>query len=119
MLGYQIYVTRKNSQQSDDATKSLASWQTGPGGLLWLRKLVAQEKAINIGGNGYPDLYSITKKDFDQLFENQEPSQKIFVDIGDDYVIENHKLWGVKIDLDILNLISPDELLIVEVWDES
>ena len=119
MLGYQIYVTRKNSLQLDDATKSLASWQTGPGGLHWLRKLVAQDKAINIGGNGYPDLYSITKRDFDQLFENQEPSQKNFVIIGDDYVIENHKFWGVKIDLDLLNLISPDEWLIVEVWDES
>jgi hypothetical protein len=36
----------------------LAVWQTGLGGLDWLNELVKAGKAIDLGGNGYPNRYT-------------------------------------------------------------
>jgi hypothetical protein len=63
MLGWNLSVYRQADNRTSPATKEsatnarLAVWQTGVGGLTWLDELVKEGKAINLGGNGYPDRY--------------------------------------------------------------
>jgi hypothetical protein len=60
MLGWHISVYRQQNDGSSSASfgaahgTRLAVWQTGLGGLDWIYELVEQQKAIDLGGNGYP-----------------------------------------------------------------
>jgi hypothetical protein len=63
-LGWHISVYRQQTDGSARATfggprsTRLAVWQTGLGGLDWFNELVKAQKAIDLGGNGYPMGYT-------------------------------------------------------------
>src|SRR4029079_18404387 len=60
MLGWHISVYRQQNDGSLPASfgaahgTRLAVWQTGLRGLDWIDELVQQQRALSLGGNGYP-----------------------------------------------------------------
>ena len=68
-LGWLISVYRQQNEGSGPAPfgapqgTRLAVWQTGLGGLDWINELVKKQKAIDLGGNGYPREYTATAAD--------------------------------------------------------
>jgi hypothetical protein len=64
MLGWHISVYQQSDGGNVPATPEtsagtrLAVWQTGLYGLRWLDELVAEGRAIDLGGNGYPNRYT-------------------------------------------------------------
>src|ERR1035437_3352487 len=63
----------------------LAVWQTGLGGLDWLNELVKAGKAIDLGGNGYPNRYTATAACLlPQIMENPPLARSVWlIDPGD------------------------------------
>ena len=61
MLGWEVFVFRMtdDSPQSDPEELLIANWMTGPFGLQWIDKLVEEQRAVLLGGIGYPLKYSI------------------------------------------------------------
>ncbi len=65
-LGWNISVYRQQNGGMTPASAGaphgarLAVWQAGLGGLDWLNDLVTHQKAISLGGNGYPIEYTAT-----------------------------------------------------------
>jgi hypothetical protein len=61
MMGWNISVYRQSDGGRSPATAEskisvrLAVWQAKPWGLEWLEELASAGKAINLGGNGYPN----------------------------------------------------------------
>jgi hypothetical protein len=64
MLGWHVYITRiadgGTLPAKVDAPQGIliAHWETGLEGLRWFDELVKSNKAIDLGGNGYPSRYT-------------------------------------------------------------
>jgi hypothetical protein len=116
MLGWQIYITQESSPEN---SQSLMSWCAGIGGLDWLDQLVKDGLAQDLGGNGYPNKYSakaaVLLPKIVPILPNNEGK---FV-LGDNYVLSGNEHWGIKINQSKIDACSPDEILLIEAWDES
>ena len=125
MLGWHISVYR---QQNDGATPAafgaphgarLAVWQTALGGLKWLDELVTQQKAVNLGGTGYPCEYTAMAMHIVEQLRGVPPEAKVAwgYDVGD-IILPG---WAGKTitDADTMNTCRPGEWLIIQAWDES
>src|SRR6266436_3712887 len=81
-LGWHIRVYRQQKDGSSPAVAGaahgtrLAVWQTGVGGLDWLDDLVRQEKAIDLGGNGYPMEYTAKAEQIIPRLRGEPPGAK-------------------------------------------
>ena len=97
----------------------LAVWQTGLGGLDWLNELVKASKAINLGGNGYPNRYTATAACLlPQIMEHPPLARSVWlIDPGD--VVTDQWAGKTTIDPGVASLCRTDEWLLVEAWDES
>ena len=113
MLGWEIIVT----QHGCNAT--LARWRTSIVGLAWLESLVRANQAVDLGGNGYPNKYSISARVLFPLIANGAPSTRSPLVIGDGYVLPPD--WSSRVELDVTRMSAslPDEKLLVEAWDQS
>jgi len=64
MLGWAVFVFREKELEKEKSSRakarSLASWETGMFGLQWIDRLVKDGKAVDLGGNGYPNRYTTT-----------------------------------------------------------
>lgn len=120
MLGWEFFVSRQ-VEASQDATKkpSLASWQTGLGGTQWLDDLVAGGVGSDLGGNGYPNRYTIPTGALLAIIGNGIPKHTGPLVIGDDYVTPPGWTGPVRIDIAGLRALDPREMLLVEAWDQS
>jgi hypothetical protein len=116
MLGWKIYITQESSP---DKSKSLMSWSTGIGGLDWLDQLVKDGLAQDLGGNGYPSKYSAKAAVLLPRVVPALPSHEGKPVIGDDYVLEGKEHWGIVIDQSKIDACGPDEILLIDAWDES
>lgn len=99
MLGWQIIIRKESAETS------LASWTAGLGGTEWLDALVRENKAKNLGGNGYPNSYSAKGNEILPLL-----------------MPESIKAVGggnPRLKIDQIESCSADETLIVEAWDQS
>jgi hypothetical protein len=124
-LGWHISVFR---QQTDGAAPApfgapqgerLAVWQTHVWGLEWLDELVKQQKAVHLGGNGYPYEYTATAAHIvPRLREGPPEASKVWTCDEGDIILEG---WEGRTTMfpAIMNDCRPDEWLIIEVWDRS
>lgn len=99
MLGWQIIIRKESAETS------LASWTAGLGGTDWLDDLVRNNKAKNLGGNGYPNNYSAQASVILPLL-----------------TIELIDLIGggiIRLKTDRITGCSENENLIIEAWDQS
>jgi hypothetical protein len=97
----------------------LAVWQTGLDGLNWINELVKQQKAISLGGNGYPlEFTAMATHLKTQLLEGPPCAKAIWTHDPGDIL---SPAWQGKTtkDLEALDACRPDEWLLIQAWDES
>lgn len=122
MLGWEFFITRQstlNPGRPDEAAPLLASWTSGLSGTDWLRQLIASGAASDLGGDGYPNRYSITAGSLADLLMPGAPRPGGPLVLGEDYVQPSGWIGQAKIANDLIQAIDPNEVLIVEAWDQS
>ncbi len=125
MLGWNIRVHRQPNGGGSPATfdsprgNRVAVWQTWITGLDWVRDLVEEHHAINLGGNGYPVRFTAQSKYILPRLKHEPP------EANSDWVCEAGDVigegWAGKtvIDFAVANECGEDEWLLIEAWDES
>jgi hypothetical protein len=107
LLGWQIYILAKREGKHE----SVAVWKSGLGGSGWIRKLVENGQATDLGGNGYPDRYSAQAKYLFQEMLSHEPTDSNNKTMpAYDRTIIRH---------DLIEKLDPEEILEIEFWDQS
>ncbi|HSP31283.1 MAG TPA: hypothetical protein VLO13_04635 [Halomonas sp.] len=122
MLGWEFFITRQIGIGTVTRNKDapvLASWLASVGGTEWLNNLVTAGVAAHLDGNGYPSLYSIPAGALVEVLRDGLPKHDGPLVIGDDYVLPGGWTGDARIDLASLQSLIPNELLLVEVWDQS
>ena len=115
MLGWDIFVTSINTTGKKI---TIASWSTGIGGCQWLEDLVKQGQAKCLGGNGYPNRYTLP---FSVLLDKiipSPPSGNAPLVIGDDYVSDSSHS-NFELHDDVILEIDSNTVVEVEAWDQS
>jgi hypothetical protein len=124
-LGWHISVYRQRNDGSAPASfespdgRRLAVWQTGISGLNWIDELVRQQRAIGLGGNGYPLRYTAMAREIIPQIRGEPPAAKAVwtSDPGD--IILPGWLGKTTQDFEAMDACRPDEWLLIEAWDES
>lgn len=125
MLGWNIGVYRQNDGGASPAKfptpygTRIAIWQAGLGGLDWLVKLVETGKAIDLGGNGYPNRYTASAENLIPEFIDSPPDVNENWVCGPDDIIGAGWEGKTVIDKAEVSLCRPGEWLLVVAWDES
>jgi len=97
----------------------LATWQTDEYGLDWLRELAKTGKAIDYGGNGYPNTFTVPTEDVIPRILDKPPRAREFWHRDEcDTVLDS---WAGRtvIDRDAARQCHFDEWLLIIAWDES
>jgi hypothetical protein len=125
MLGWNIGVYQQPDGGEKPATLGtkgglrLAVWQTGYTGLEWLDELAKADKAVDLGGNGYPTAYTAQAEILiPHILNGPADANKVWSMGESDSVLP----WWVGrtlIDHDALRQCPSEEWLFVEAWDES
>jgi len=115
MLGWEAFVFR---QPVGGERVLLASWRTSVFGLRWLDDLVAAGKAFDLGGNGYPNLYTVAAEVLLPILGKGLPENDSPLVIGEDYVLPAQWSGSITWRGDTANCAHGDQLLI-EAWDQS
>ena len=120
MLGWDVLVYRTSEKATGETEKVLlAHRQTSVFGIGWIDELVKGNQAIDLGGDGYPCRYSITAGIlFPILLKGLPPNNSPAV-IGEDYVLPEGWRGKVIFDQQKISECPEEELLLVEVWDQS
>ena len=125
MLGWNVSVYRQkdggHSQATDESTISarLAVWQAGDGGLDWLCDLAKAGKAINLGGDGYPNTFTAQAEYvIPRILDNPPHAREVW---GSTSTTSWTRAWAGKtvIDRDASRQCRFDEWLKIIAWDES
>lgn len=125
-IGWNIGVYRQRNDGQAPATfgsqagPRLAVWQTGLCGLDWIEELVKQNKAISLGGTGYPLEFTAIAENIIPMILNGEPPNAYPVwifDYGD--IILPGWLGKTTKDQSVMNECQPHEWLLIRAWDES
>jgi len=124
-LGWNISVYRQQNGGTAPALfgakqgSRLAVWQTGLNGLDWIDNLVKEGKAIDLGGNGYPDEYTAMAIHIvPRLHDDPPHAKKVWTfDKGD--IITPQWLGKTTKDQQAIEACRSDEWLIIQAWDES
>lgn len=121
MLGWEFFIFRQGEDGRDYARweRALARWQAGWGGDEWLDDLVSQGAATDLGGNGYPNRYTVRAGALVAMLRDGLPKHDGPPVIGDDYFLPGGWTGNAKIDIARLESLDPIELLLVEAWDQS
>lgn len=113
MLGWKVYVKK----ESDTL---IASWCVGLGGLAWINSLVKEGSAQDLGGNGYPNSYSVRADVLlPKIYPNPPLNEGANLVIGEDYILSGSNSWNVDLNQAEIEKCDPSEILIIEGWDLS
>lgn len=125
MLGWNIGVYRQTENVTLPATVisqvgvRLAVWQTGFEGVDWIDKLVKENKVIDLGGNGYPNRYTVTANNIIPFIKNNPPLAKDVWSSDEGDILTEKWEGKTVLDQSEIEKCPPDEWLIVDAWDES
>lgn len=127
MLGWHVSVYRQPDGGRSPATFEspagvrLAAWQTDLDGLDWLIELAKQGKAIDLDGNGYPSRFTARAEVLvPHIVSGSFPANESWVIPEGSYIPDPGAYAGkTQVDREGAQECSPDEWLLVEVWDES
>ena len=106
------------STKSQDTGERIAIWQTGPYGLKWVRELVDNGKLIDLGGDGYPNLYTGRAEHLLPIANDPPDAHDVWLRDDFDRVTEDY-VGKTRIDQKLIDDCRFDEWLIVHLWDES
>lgn len=125
MLGWHISVYRQHPVSTQPAAASasegprVAVWQADVWGLRWLKDLVKEGEAIDLGGNGYPCRYTAPAKVIFPRILPQPPNENVIWQKDPWDIVDERWLGRTEIDHPAAEACSPDEWLLIEAWDES
>ena len=110
MLGWEIFISRKAPTKSEaqGSDTVLASWLTGFNGCDWIRRLVKDGRAMDLGSNGvYPHAYSAKAKEILPIILALPKTFKGSIVVGEDYVHLGGFKKTIKINQSVLDQCSP------------
>lgn len=122
MLGWYFFIYTQSDRSEDQTAGNapkLASWEAGIGGTDWLTDLVNAGRANSLGGNGYPNRFTLTAGVLQSTLRFGLPKHGGFPVIGDDYFLPAGWTGNDQIDFERLQSIDPNEIVLVDVWDQS
>ncbi|MEN7430306.1 hypothetical protein VA599_06070 [Chromobacterium sp. TRC.1.1.SA] len=117
MLGWWIIIAAQSPTELDaSATTILAKWEVAPEGINWIVDLVEAGKAEQIKYGGYPNRYAVRATHALPVLADKL--------LSDTFPTTNDKMqptWLKNVELhpDHIALCSPDQLLVIEAWDQS
>lgn len=115
MLGWDIFVTGVDTKGKK---VTIASWNASLFGCLWLEDLVKQGVAKCLGGNGYPNRYTLPLLVLLEKIIPVPPDGDTPLVIGDDYVRES-KTSSFKFHDNVILDFDSNTTVEVEAWDQS
>jgi hypothetical protein len=126
MIGWWIVIAQQTPNErataAPDAQKAaiLANWETSVSGINWIEKLVEEGKMTEHSRNGgYPIRYTALAGDVLPLIADGPPAINGPTIFGDDYVMPGNWSGNIKIDRDKIAACPPDQVLTIDVWDQS
>jgi hypothetical protein len=123
MLGWWIVITKQAPDElvgmAPNKEGRLATWETSASGDEWVARLAKEGRATQLTFNGYPNRYTAPARDVLPLIKNGLPSHNGPTVIGDDYVMPGNWTGNVQIHEDRIAACSPEQMLTIEVWDQS
>lgn len=133
MLGWFITVHRKTFRRRRPASSTsgcgprIAAWQGGLDAIDWLEALVPDGSVIDLGGDGYPRRFTARAGAIlpTVLGGPPEANERWVAGAHDRFIAEPSDALGTgwlgatTVDRDQAATCTPDEWLVVEVWDES
>lgn len=121
MLAWEVYVCRQVTIAAGGEPKEIlvATWTTAVNGLRWLDDLVKANKAVFLGGDGYPLRYTVAAGVLLPLISNGLPPNDSPIVFGEDYILPRG--WSSKLDIDLASIADcrSEETLFIEAWDQS
>lgn len=115
MLGWDIFVTGVDTKGKK---VTIASWNASLFGCLWLDDLVKQGVAKCLGGNGYPNRYTLPLSVLLEKIIPVPPDGDTPLVIGDDYVRES-RISSFKFHDNVILDFKSNTTVEVEAWDQS
>lgn len=126
MLGWEIFIHTELSESRNQEDwhwpkdeNVLATWRANVAGINWLKKLVKDGRAEYLGGNGYPERYLAKHKDLMPIIKQGPPTDKGPMVIGENYFTPSGWVSEAIIKLDRFEQIHPDDVLVIDAWDED
>ena len=125
MLGWHVSVFRQTNEGISPATFEapegirLAVWQTGLDGLDWIQKLVQEDRAIDLGGDGYPLRFTAKAENLLPPIIDGPPDAHSAWIVGVNDILTDKWEGKTVIDHAVIAECRQDEWLLVEAWDES
>jgi hypothetical protein len=123
MIGWWIVIARQTPEERDTAVDSkaavLANWEANVSGIDWIKQLVEQGKATQLRHGGYPNRFTALARDVLPLIEEGPPAHSGPTIIGDDYVMPGNWTGNVQIHSEKISACPPDQVLTIDVWDQS
>jgi hypothetical protein len=121
MLGWEIFVSRRERKINHliRSSQLVAAWEAGLSGTDWLDVLTQEGKAIDLGGNGYPNRWAASVAGIRPILEKGIPSGKAKLVVGDDDLQQVTLPVYKKLAWDLLANLPPEEMLDIEAWDQS
>ncbi len=124
MIGWWIIISQetpdeRDAPNSDRKAAMLGNWETSLSGIDWVTKLTKEGKAVQLLSGGYPNRYTARAGDVLPLFANGIPDHSDMPIIGDDYVMPDGWTGNIVMHQDKIDNCQPDQVLTIEVWDQS
>jgi len=123
MIGWWFVIAQQTPEERDRATDHkafvLATWETSVSGIDWLRKLTEDGHATQLTFDGYPNRFVAAASVVLPLIAGGPPPHSGPEITGDDYVMPGD--WTAKVTLnhDKIAACPPDQILTIDVWDQS
>ncbi len=116
MIGWEVFVYRHDTESSENL---IAQWKTSAFGLKWIDELVAQGKAHDHGGSGYPCIFTAVAGVFLEKLACGLPMNGSPLTMGDNYVIPAGWNGELIMRQDMVETCDPEEELLIYAWDQS
>ena len=122
-LGWEFYVFRKSEVDtrgtSRHGLKYYASWGSSIGGEQWIDDLVSSEKAERISNDNLFQSFAFPASEIREILRNGPPRHNGPPVIGDNYFMPSRWIGDSKIDWDGLHALDPNEIMLVDMVDQS
>jgi hypothetical protein len=122
-LGWEFFVFKKSDTDAKGdrrhGLRILARWESGMGGEKWIDDLVTSGRAEFLKAGGLFHAYTLTASTLVDVLSDGVPQHTGPMVIGDDYVTPSGWRDNVKIDWDALRALDANELLLVDMVDQS
>ncbi len=121
MLGWLIIISKQVPLPAEmpERAYELARWETGLGGIDWIKRLVKEGKASQTLFGGYPLRFSAAARDVLPLIESGPPPYEGLLRMRDDGPTREGWNGPATIDQAKIRECSPDQQLTIDAWDLS